>query len=116
MSSVSSGMPFSSESTSDLHTAATSASKRSKTVVPTWETIWDILDKGMATIDDDKAHSSSSKLEKLHLKFDHTCFMEEHSLNREQCVAEQLNATATQMFLAQAELLRLQQGMAKGQE
>ncbi|KIK72832.1 hypothetical protein PAXRUDRAFT_21532 [Paxillus rubicundulus Ve08.2h10] len=136
------GMPFSSESTSNLPTAATSTLKHSKTMVLTWETIRDILDKGMAAIDDDKAHSSSFKLEKLHLKFDHACFTEERSLDREQCVAEQLNATVvhqqdqeqvepqiqlrnsesdafehqTQMFLAQAELLRLQQGMAKGQE
>ncbi|KIK73623.1 hypothetical protein PAXRUDRAFT_20662 [Paxillus rubicundulus Ve08.2h10] len=90
--------------------------KHSKTMVPTWETIQDVLDKGMAAIDDDKAHLSSFKLEKLHLKFDHTRFTEERSLNREQRAAEQLNAAATQMFLAQAELLRLQQGMAKGQE
>ncbi|KIK74614.1 hypothetical protein PAXRUDRAFT_19699 [Paxillus rubicundulus Ve08.2h10] len=124
MSSVSSGMPFSSESTSDSPTAATSTLKCSKTVVPTWETICDVVDKGMAAMDDNKAHSSSFKLQKLCLKFDHTCFMEEHLLKREQCTTEQLNAAVVhqrdqeraQMFLAQAELLRLQQGMAKGQE
>ncbi|KIK90752.1 hypothetical protein PAXRUDRAFT_14169 [Paxillus rubicundulus Ve08.2h10] len=103
MSSVSSGMPFSSESTSNSPTAATSTSKCSKTVVPMRKSIKDVLHKGVAAMDDDKAHSSSFKLQKLHLKFDHTHFTEE-------------SGPGTQMFLAQAELLRLQQGMAKGQE
>ncbi|KIK72177.1 hypothetical protein PAXRUDRAFT_22300 [Paxillus rubicundulus Ve08.2h10] len=116
---------------------STTSSKCSKTVVPTRESIQELLNKGMVAIDDNKMQSSSMKLAKLSLKLDHSCFAEERAFEREQCNLEYANTVIvhhhlqesvesqirlkqaeseaferqTRMFLAQAELMKLQLSM-----
>jgi hypothetical protein len=120
-------------------TSQSATSKHSKTVVPTRDSIQDLLNKGMAAIDDDKTRSSGMKLAKLSLKLDHAHFAEERAFEREQCSSECANATIvhqrsqeqvesqirlkqaesevferqTRMLLAQAEVMKLQQSMGE---
>ncbi|KIK82467.1 hypothetical protein PAXRUDRAFT_14729 [Paxillus rubicundulus Ve08.2h10] len=118
-------------------TSQSTTSKCSKTVVLTRDSIQELLNKGMAAIDDDKTRSSSAKLAKLSLKLDHARFAEDRAFEREQHSSEYANTTIvhqhsqesvksqirlkqaeseafecqTRMFLTQAELMKLQLSM-----
>ncbi|KIJ05064.1 hypothetical protein PAXINDRAFT_159169 [Paxillus involutus ATCC 200175] len=136
MSSASSRAVFSSASDSP-GTSQNTSSKCSKTLaLPSRDTIHNLLDKGMAAIDDDKARSSNIKLESLRLKYDHARLVDDRSFQREVHNSELANAAVvhqreqehveaqirlkqaeadiferqTRMFLAQAEVMKLQQG------
>ncbi|KAF9220553.1 hypothetical protein BS17DRAFT_882377 [Gyrodon lividus] len=127
--------PFSSPSKSPVTTQSATL-KRSKTVVPMRDSIQEILDKGMAAIDDDKNQSSSAKLVRLSLKLNHARFADEHAFEREQRNLELANAAIVHQcsqevvksqirlkhaeskaykhqtrMLAQAELMKLQLSM-----
>ncbi|KAF9221114.1 hypothetical protein BS17DRAFT_278927 [Gyrodon lividus] len=134
--SASTHAPFSSTSESPV-TSQSAMSKHSKTMVLTRDSIQEILDKGMAAINDNKNRSSSAKLARLSLKLNHAHFADEHAFKREQRNLELANAAIihqrsqevvesqirlkqaeseayerqTRMLLAQAELMKLQLSM-----
>ncbi|KAF9234059.1 hypothetical protein BU15DRAFT_79468 [Melanogaster broomeanus] len=92
MSSASSRAIFSSTSNSP-GTSQNTSSKRSKTLAPpSRDTIHNLLDKGMAAIDDGKARSSHVKLKSLRLKYDHARHAEDRSFQRELHNSELANA------------------------
>ncbi|KAF9221616.1 hypothetical protein BS17DRAFT_809970 [Gyrodon lividus] len=137
-SSASTRAPFFSTSESPVTSQSTTL-KHYKTVVLTRDSIQEILDKGMAAINNDKNQSSSAKLASLSLKLDHdhARFADERAFKREQRNSELANAAIvhqrlqevvksqirlkqaesevyerqTRMLLAQAELMKLQLSM-----
>ncbi|KAF9222990.1 hypothetical protein BS17DRAFT_818312 [Gyrodon lividus] len=116
-SSASTRAPFSSTSESPV-TSQSTMFKCSKTVVLTRDSIEEILDKGMAAINDDKNQSSSAKLARLRLKLDHACFADEHAFEREQCNSELANAAIVHQRLQKVveSQIRLKQAESKDVE
>ncbi|KIK72021.1 hypothetical protein PAXRUDRAFT_181441 [Paxillus rubicundulus Ve08.2h10] len=138
ISSASSRAIFSSTNYSP-GTSQNASSKCSKTLAPpSCDTIHNLLAKGMAAIEDDKARSSNIKLESLCLKYDHACLVDDRSFQCELHNSELANAAIihqreqeqveaqirlkqaeadiferqTRMLLAHAEVMKLQQGGA----